>query len=50
MHVVGGAHVRLTCRSEVRPQITSLAGNVVIAQLVDQTVGVHVKMPRAIFH
>ena len=30
-------------------QLTSIAGNVVITQLVDQTVGVHVKMPKAIF-
>jgi acetamidase/formamidase len=30
-------------------QLTSLAGNVVITQLVDQKVGVHVMMPKAIF-
>ena len=30
-------------------QLTSLAGNVVITQLVDQKVGVHVKMPKSIF-
>ena len=30
-------------------QLTSLAGNVAITQLVDQKVGVHVKMPKAIF-
>ncbi len=30
-------------------QLTSIAGNVVITQLVDQKVGVHVKMPKAIF-
>lgn len=30
-------------------QLTSVAGNVVITQLVDQKVGVHVKMPKAIF-
>jgi len=30
-------------------QLTSLAGNVVITELVDQKVGVHVKMPKAIF-
>ena len=30
-------------------QLTSIAGNVVITQLVDQRVGVHVKMPKAIF-
>src|SRR3954470_13352132 len=31
-------------------QLTSVAGNVVITQLVDQKVGVHVKMPKRIFH
>ncbi len=30
-------------------QLTSLAGDVAIAQLVDGTMGVHVKMPKAIF-
>lgn len=30
-------------------QLTSVAGHVAITQLVDQKVGVHVKMPRAIF-
>jgi acetamidase/formamidase len=30
-------------------QLTSIAGNVVITQLVDQSVGVHVKMPKGIF-
>jgi acetamidase/formamidase len=30
-------------------QLTSLAGNVAITQLVDQKVGVHVKMPKGIF-
>ena len=30
-------------------QLTSIAGNVVITQLVDQTVGVHVKIPKRIF-
>lgn len=30
-------------------QLTSIAGNVVITQLVDQKVGVHVKMPKSIF-
>lgn len=30
-------------------QLTSLAGNVAITQLVDGTMGVHVKMPKAIF-
>ncbi|HEX6974102.1 MAG TPA: acetamidase/formamidase family protein [Vicinamibacterales bacterium] len=30
-------------------QLTSIAGNVAITQLVDQKVGVHVKMPKAIF-
>jgi acetamidase/formamidase len=30
-------------------QLTSIAGNVIITQLVDQKVGVHVKMPKAIF-
>jgi acetamidase/formamidase len=30
-------------------QLTSLAGNVAITQLVDQKVGVHVRMPKAIF-
>ena len=30
-------------------QLTSIAGNVVITQLVDQKVGVHVKMPKAVF-
>ena len=30
-------------------QLTSVAGNVVITQLVDQKVGVHVKMPKMIF-
>ena len=30
-------------------QLTSVAGNVVITQLVDQKVGVHVKLPKGIF-
>src|SRR6185436_6824135 len=30
-------------------QLTSIAGNVVITQLVDGTMGVHVKMPKSIF-
>jgi len=30
-------------------QLTSVAGDVAITQLVDQTLGVHVKMPKAIF-
>jgi acetamidase/formamidase len=30
-------------------QLTSIAGNVVVTQLVDQKVGVHVKMPKGIF-
>src|SRR5262245_16361344 len=30
-------------------QLTSIAGNVVITQLVDQKVGVHVKMPKGVF-
>src|SRR3954463_9131734 len=30
-------------------QLTSVAGNVVITQLVDQKVGVHVKMPKQVF-
>ena len=30
-------------------QLTSIAGNVAITQLVDGKVGVHVKMPKAIF-
>ena len=30
-------------------QLTSIAGNVAITQLVDGRVGVHVKMPKAIF-
>ena len=30
-------------------QLTSVAGNVAITQLVDQKVGVHVKMPKEIF-
>jgi acetamidase/formamidase len=30
-------------------QLTSVAGNVIITQLVDQKVGVHVKMPKGIF-
>jgi len=30
-------------------QLTSIVGNVVITQLVDQKVGVHVKMPKSIF-
>jgi len=30
-------------------QLTSVAGNVVITQLVDQKVGVHVKMPKGVF-
>ena len=30
-------------------QLTSIAGNVVITQLVDQKVGVHVKVPKSIF-
>ena len=30
-------------------QLTSVAGNVAITQLVDQRVGVHVKMPKGIF-
>lgn len=31
-------------------QLTSLAGDVAITQLVDGNVGVHVKMPKSIFH
>jgi acetamidase/formamidase len=30
-------------------QLTSVAGDVAVTQLVDQTVGVHVKMPKSIF-
>jgi acetamidase/formamidase len=30
-------------------QLTSLAGDVAITQLVDGTMGVHVKMPKSIF-
>jgi acetamidase/formamidase len=30
-------------------QLTSLSGDVAITQLVDQTLGVHVRMPKAIF-
>ncbi len=30
-------------------QLTSIAGDVTVTQLVDQTLGVHVKMPKAIF-
>jgi acetamidase/formamidase len=30
-------------------QLTSLAGDVAITQLVDGTMGVHVKMPKRIF-
>jgi acetamidase/formamidase len=30
-------------------QLTSLAGNVAVTQLVDGTMGVHVKMPKAVF-
>jgi acetamidase/formamidase len=30
-------------------QLTSIAGDVVVTQLVDQTLGVHVKLPKAIF-
>ena len=30
-------------------QLTSLAGDVAVTQLVDQTLGVHVKMPKGIF-
>jgi acetamidase/formamidase len=30
-------------------QLTSVAGDVAITQLVDQTLGVHVKMPKSIF-
>jgi acetamidase/formamidase len=30
-------------------QLTSIAGNVAMTQLVDGKVGVHVKMPKAIF-
>jgi acetamidase/formamidase len=30
-------------------QLTSVAGNVVITQLVDRKVGVHVKIPKSIF-
>jgi acetamidase/formamidase len=30
-------------------QLTSVAGDVAITQLVDGTMGVHVKMPKAIF-
>jgi acetamidase/formamidase len=30
-------------------QLTSIAGDVVVTQLVDQTLGVHVKMPKSIF-
>jgi acetamidase/formamidase len=30
-------------------QLTSLAGDVAVTQLVDGTMGVHVKMPKSIF-
>jgi acetamidase/formamidase len=30
-------------------QVTSVAGNVAVTQLVDGTMGVHVKMPKTIF-
>ncbi len=30
-------------------QLTSIAGNVAVTQLVDGKVGVHVKMPKSIF-
>ena len=30
-------------------QLTSIAGNVAVTQLVDGNVGVHVKMPKSIF-
>ena len=30
-------------------QLTSVAGDVAITQLVDGTMGVHVKMPKSIF-
>ena len=30
-------------------QLTSIAGDVAITQLVDGTMGVHVKMPKSIF-
>lgn len=30
-------------------QLTSIAGNVAITELVDSTLGVHVKMPKSIF-
>jgi acetamidase/formamidase len=30
-------------------QLTSLAGDVAVTELVDQTLGVHVKVPKAIF-
>jgi acetamidase/formamidase len=30
-------------------QLTSMAGDVAITQLVDGTMGVHVKMPKSIF-
>ena len=30
-------------------QLTSIAGNVAVTQLVDGNVGVHVKMPKAVF-
>jgi acetamidase/formamidase len=30
-------------------QLTSVAGDVIVTQLVDQNVGVHVKMPKGIF-
>jgi acetamidase/formamidase len=30
-------------------QLTSIAGDVAVTQLVDQTLGVHVKMPKGIF-
>ena len=30
-------------------QLTSVAGDVAVTQLVDQTLGVHVKMPKSIF-
>ena len=37
------------CDKQAAYQLTSIAGNVAITQLVDGKVGVHVKMPKGIF-
>jgi hypothetical protein len=56
LSLAGIARAPATHRLEATPQtvaygyqLTSIAGNVAITQLVDAKVGVHLKMPKAIF-